>query len=105
MTKKQFVKRIRLVQNFMSEQETLSALIYKLTDNSPVITMGNCLISTIIDLINESLSIDDKDLLLWWLWEDVEKKIWWEDNGETIEAIVETPEQLYDYIISCHKEG
>ena len=70
MTKEQFIKRMNLIQNFQSEQQTLSVLIDKITEGY-------------------------NDILAWWLYEDVDKVIYDKDK----EISVRTLEELYDYII------
>ena len=90
-----FIKTIRLIQNFHSEQDTLSALIDKLTDGYAIVDFGDYLIDEIVDLLNLNMNIQDKDLLYWWLYESVDKIIWIDDR----EIKVETLEELYDYII------
>ena len=94
MTKEQFIKRIQLIQNFHSEQETLGVLIDKITDGYPIVTIGDYLITEMIDMIEENL--DHKDMLEWWLYEDVEKIIYNLDN--TVFADVTKIEDLYDYM-------
>ena len=94
MTKEQFVKRMKLIQNFHSEQETLGVLIDKITDGYPVVTIGDYLITEMIDMIEENLG--HKDILEWWLYEDVEKIIYNLDN--TVFADVTKIEDLYDYM-------
>jgi hypothetical protein len=94
MKKDQFIKRMQLIQNFHSEQETLNLLIDKLVDGFPVVDMGNYLVNEILEMINEIMEIKDEDLLSWWLYEDVEKIIYDEDK----EISVRTLEELYDYI-------
>ena len=96
VTKEQFNKRMELIQNFHSEQETLQVLIDKLTDGYSVVDMGNYLVEELVNIITEELHIKDKDLLFWWLYEDVEKIIYngeYRDQliieGETIEEIKE----------------
>ena len=96
MTKEQFIKRMSLIQNFHSEQKTLSVLIKKITDGYPVVTIGDYIINELLDMIEEDLHIKDKDLLSWWLYEDVDKVIY--DNEKEIS--VRTLEELYDYIIA-----
>jgi len=94
MTKEQFIKRIQLIQNFHSEQETLGVLIDKITDGYPIVTIGDYLITEMIDMIEENLG--HKDILEWWLYEDVEKIIYNLDN--TVFADVTKIEDLYDYM-------
>ncbi len=95
MTKQQFIKYMSLIQNFHSEQQTLQTLIDKISDGYSVVTMGDYLVNGMIDLITEILGCEDKGLLSWWLYEDVEKIIY--DNGKPIS--VKNLEELYEYII------
>lgn len=93
MTKEQFIKRMNLIQNFQSEQQTLSVLIDKITDGYSIVTIGDYLVSEMINMIEENLGY--MDILAWWLYEDVDKVIY--DNEKEIS--VRTLEELYDYII------
>jgi len=101
MNKEHFIKRMSLIQNFHSEQETLSVLIEKIIDGWAVVKMGSYLIDEIINMINESLHIEDKGLLSWWLYENVEKVIYYPDINK--EVSVRTLEELYNYIM-CMSE-
>ena len=98
MTKEQFIKRMSLIQNFRSEQDTLSVLINKISDGYPIVTIGDYLVNELIDTISEDIHIEDKDLLSWWLYEDVEKVLY---DNET-EISVRTLGELYDYIITIN---
>lgn len=93
MTKEQFIKRMNLIQNFQSEQQTLSVLIDKITDGYSIVTIGDYLVDEIINMIEEDLGYND--ILAWWLYEDVDKVIY--DNEKEIS--VRTLEELYDYMI------
>ncbi len=97
VTKEQFVKRMQLIQNFHSEQDTLATLMEKLTDGYCVPTIGNYLVDEIINIISEDLGIKEKDDWIgWWLYEDVDKFIY---DGET-KISVKTLEELYDFLVS-----
>jgi len=98
MTKEQFIKRIQLIQNFHSEQETLSALIGKISDGYCIVDFGNYLVDEMVCMINEALHIEDEDLLDWWLYEDVDKVIY--NNDKAIS--VRTLDELWDYIDTCY---
>lgn len=62
----------------------------------------------ILDLLNIMLRLEDKDLLSWWLYEDVEKILYIRNQEDSENSVkytystvdVTTPEQLYEYIIS-----
>ncbi len=101
MNKETFIRRIALIQNFHSEQDTLQALIDKMTDGHSVVDFGNSLVSEIIDLINEKMQIEDKDLIGWWLYEDVEKLVY--DCDDNVIADLKTASDLYDYIMEMKK--
>lgn len=101
IAKELFIKRMQLIQNFHSEQDTLNVLIDKLTDGFPVVTMGGYLVREILNTLNDDLGLSkENDILDWWLYEDVEKVIYYNDE----EISVRTLEELYDYIISETKE-
>lgn len=96
MTKEQFIKRIGLIQNFISEQETLGVLIDKITDGYPVVTIGDYLIREMINMIEEDL--EHKDILEWWLFEEVEKLIY--DENMNVIANITKLEDLYNYMVN-----
>lgn len=96
MTKEQFVKRMGLIQNFASEQETLGVMIDKITDGYAVVTIGDYLIREIINMMEEELNCFD--MIEWWLYEDVEKIIYNMDG--TVLADVTEIENLYKYMLS-----
>jgi hypothetical protein len=98
MTKEQFIKRMSLIQNFHSQQNTVSKLITAISDGFAVVDIGDYLVSEILDIIIEDLQIKDKDLLGWWLYDTNDKVIYYKDNDKEIS--VRTLEELYDYLIS-----
>lgn len=99
LSKELFIKRMNLIQNFYSEQDALSVLIEKIIDGWAIVTIGNELVNEIIDMLNEALNIEDKGFLSWWLYEDVDKIIYYGDK----EISVRTLEELYDYLTSSQE--
>jgi hypothetical protein len=106
MTKEQFIKRISLIQNFQKEQNILNDLVDMLVNGNSVVYFGDNLINEIINIISEDMEIDENDDLIdWWLYEDVEKILYDEDdNGKEIKINVKTAEQLYDYIVENYNK-
>jgi hypothetical protein len=100
MSKEQFIKRMGLIQNFHSEQETLSVMIEKIIDGYAVVTIGNYLVNEMVNMIIEDFELDDKELISWWLYEDVDKVIYIGEHGEEMIS-VRTLDGLYEYIMSC----
>lgn len=95
MTKSQFIKAISLILNFHSKQITLSTFLHNYMDGFSVVTFGDELIDIIIELINTALNIKDKELINWWLYENVEKVIYYGENKIKVKTI----DELYDYIL------
>jgi hypothetical protein len=99
MDKETFIKRMSLIQNFHSEQETVSVLIEKIIDGYAVVRIGDYLIQEMIKIISEWMEIEDDDLLEWWLYEDVNKVIYIQDERISVKTL----DELYDYIVSQRK--
>jgi hypothetical protein len=101
MTKEKFLKYMRLIQNYDSECQTLTVLINKISSGFSVACFGSYLVSAIVEMINDTMEIMDKSLLEWWLYEDIEKVVYYYNNEkcEQIPIRIETLEELYDYLI------
>ncbi len=50
--KESFIKSIKEIQKFHKEQNVLDALIEKISDGFPVTTIGNNLVTSVIDVIS-----------------------------------------------------
>ena len=98
MTKEQFVKRIKLIQNFYSEQDTLAVLINKITGGGSIVIIGDYLVQEIIAMIYENMKCNPcHGWIEWWLWEDVEKVVYYPNGTQTK---VETLEELYEFLVA-----
>lgn len=102
LSKEDFAKRIALVQNFQSEQQTLGVLINKITDGYPIVTFGNNLIAELIAITAQELN-DNDDFISWWLWEDVEKVVWIGEKEQEIS--VRTVDELYNFLVGQSTES
>ena len=58
----------------------------------------NALLDLLEDVMNDKSDPKYGSMIGWWLWEDVEKKVWWEEDGEEKELDLTTPESLYKYL-------
>jgi len=100
ITKENFIKRMELIQNFHSEQDTMQVLINKITDGYSIVTVGDYIINEMIKMIAESFDSNDSilidDYLGWWLYEDVDKVIYESDGSK--EYSVRTLDELYNYL-------
>lgn len=102
VTKIEFAKTIKLIQNFQSHQDNLNRLINILTDSKSIAIIGDELILELIKLLNKILNIKDEGLLYWWLYESEDRVIYLHDKD--IELGLSTPEELYNFIIGQNRE-
>lgn len=91
MSKEKFVETLLKYQNFLDVSDRLMDLGIDLTEGP--ITMA---IDTLLDSWLDSITGEaGSDLIYWWLFEDVEKKIYEDDK---VVATLYTIEDLYDYM-------
>jgi hypothetical protein len=100
LEKKFFVEKMNIITEFIKEQEKLEKAIGNISDGHIVVTIGDNLVLTIIDFIEESLKVEDKGWLSWWLWESVEKVVYVDDE----EINVETLEKFYNFLKTLGQE-
>jgi hypothetical protein len=105
MTRELFKKRMELIGNFFSEQETLNVLVSKLTDGYPIIVFGDSVVTELLNMIAEDFErTDGNDLLDWWLYEKDNRVIYDGEFGEK-EISVRSLDELYDYMVRCMEEN
>ena len=92
ISKATFVKTLQNIQKHLSEEEAFSDSIAKYFSCYPPVRERDYALTAIFQVLKEI--IDPYDYVLWWLFEDVEKKVWIDDK----ELDVSTPEKLYDFL-------
>lgn len=96
MNKEQFIKRIKLIQTFQSQQNSIATLIEAITDGYAIVIVGDILISEMVMMIEEDLGY--KNILDWWLESDVEKIIYNLDGSTCADVAI--LDSLYDYMVT-----
>lgn len=92
LSEENFVKAINELLAIKKDEEELQKAFKKFDPDWNSISFGRYE-SLVVNILKDA--IDDKyDYISWWLYEDVEKKVWSDDK----EFILETPQQLYKYI-------
>ena len=104
ISKQTFIKVIKLIQ----QQEEIDNKVGKSLET---VCDGYVMFNSInekyraLSLILKEIFKDDNDWIDWWLYEDVDKKIWEKDEkGKEIETLVDTPSKLYNFLIKNIKE-
>lgn len=96
ISKKMFLEIIRAVRREEEKNERMTDMASEVFDGH-FVARENPSMSMLFLLLKEL--IDPYEYVLWWLYEDVEKKVWF--NSETdkkVEIDLTTPEQLYDFL-------
>lgn len=61
---------------------------------------GQYYLSALIDVLKVALEIEDDDMLEWWLYEDIDKIIYKNDEPINVESI----DDFYDYLIKHERK-
>lgn len=95
ITKKLFCEILENIQLQNSIDEQVSKSLETISDTWVMINSNNKIYKVLFTLLEEVMN-DNGDWISWWLYEDVDKVVTF-NNGEKI--IVKTPEQLYDFLV------
>lgn len=91
MSEEKFVETLLKYQNFLDVSDRLMDLGIDLAEG-PITEAIDTLLDSWIDSITGEAG---SDLIYWWLFEDVEKKIYEDDK---VVATLDTAEDLYNYM-------
>lgn len=93
LSEENFVKAINELLVIKKDEEELQKAFKKFDPDWNSISFSRYE-SLVVNILKDA--IDDKyDYISWWLYEDVEKKVWSDDKVFT----VKTPQQLYKFIV------
>ena len=95
ITKSTFVNVVNNIRKQEKRVDKFSKALSQICDGHPVFDTNNLYLKSLLDVLKETFN-DQDDYITWWLWEDVEKKVWPEDGTE---IDLSTPEQLYDFLV------
>ena len=103
--KEVFVETLNKIQIGDQKIKEASMAVEALTNEYIDINVHSSYHEALINLLEEIM--DDNDgTIFWWLYADLEKKIWhhpyteYNDSDEELVFDVSTPEKLYDYLVN-----
>lgn len=104
ISKDLFVKTLNTIQEEWEKTNRFDAALREICDGHPIVMLGNGYLDALLTVLNDCFN-DKNEFVSWWLFENVEKKIWETDTttGEEIEYDVSAPEALYDYLVKNAK--
>ena len=107
--KETFVQAIKTIQKQHELTRKLNELYCQLNPGYYAMCFDGLLIDAIFSILEDAME-DIGSTISWWLYEDVEKTISWDEDGHEVSVTISTPEELYDYLVDCinerkHKQG
>jgi hypothetical protein len=113
LPKELFIETLEKIKAGLDRRNSFGQAISDVSDSWFVCNVGDEWLKQLIKVLEYSMgdfpSRKYDSIIGWWLFDGGEKKIWWEESGETIEKDLSEPEALYDYLVekfqNKHKEG
>lgn len=103
LSKELFVETLKAIKTGYERRNKFESAITEFNDAYFICNIGdewlNQLVLLLEQLMNDENNPKYGTTISWWLWEDVDKKIWWEVDGQKFEKDLTTPEALYDYLV------
>ena len=93
-----FEKTIQKIQAKEESDHKVTKLLDSMCDGYPIFGVDNGFTVAMLNLLKVGMQ-DMGDTISWWLYEDVEKDIWWQEDGKEVECHLETIRDLYDYLV------
>ena len=100
LTKKTFIKSLETIRRQEELTDKLNEAYCEMNPGFYGICTGGLLLNQLIEVMEDAME-DIGQTISWWLFEDVDKVIYWEEDGKEISVDVTTPEDLYDYLVDA----
>ena len=102
LSKETFVRALRLIQVQADIMGAVRQQLGRLGEKPTYFNIDSLHLQALLEVLTEVME-DNNDWIEWWLYEDVEKLVSWEENGEEVTADLTEPEALWDFLESNKK--
>lgn len=102
ISKELFCSVIDKIQKQDKKINKFNKALSDICDGYPIFDAENLYLSALLDILHSEMN-DDTDVIDWWLWENVDKKIGVKVRGEYVWFLIDTPQKLYDYLVGDYK--
>ena len=99
LSKETFVRALRLIQEQADIMGAVRQQLGRLGEKPTYFNIDSLHLQALLDVLAEVME-DKNDWIEWWLHEDVEKLVSWEENGEEVTADLTDPEDLWEFLES-----
>ena len=97
LSKATFVRALRLIQEQADIMDAVRQQLGRLGEKPTYFNIDSLHLQALLEVLAEVME-DKNDWIEWWLYEDVEKLVSWEENGEEVTADLTEPEALWDFL-------
>jgi hypothetical protein len=102
ISREEFIKTLDIIKKGFKRREKFEKSVSNVSDSFFICNIGEEWLDQLVHLLEVEMNDEPNpkygSMISWWLWEDVEKKIWWEEDGKKFERSLKTPVQLYNYL-------
>lgn len=99
LSKKTFVEAMNAIIEHNELMEELMKPLQKLGDFPLSLDFESIHRKALLKVLQETMG-DDSDWISWWLYDDVDKIVTWEEDEKKMSADLTTVEALYDFLLS-----
>lgn len=97
LSKETFVHALQLIRQQDEIMNEVNNHLRKLGGSLGGLNIDSLNLQALLKVLKEVLW-DENEWISWWLYEDVEKTIEWEENGQTVRIDVTEPGALWDFL-------
>lgn len=98
LTRKTFVNAIEKIKKHEELMDRANAIFREFGDFRPSLDFGNLHLQALLDVLKEAMN-DEGDYISWWLYENVEHVVTWEEDGQEIVRDLTDVNALYDFLV------
>ena len=102
LSKATFVRALRMIQEQADIMDAVRQQLGRLGEKPTYFNIDSLHLQALLEVLAEVME-DNNDWIEWWLYEDVEKLVSWEENGVEVTADLTEPEALWDFLESNKK--
>lgn len=99
LSKETFVRALRLIQEQADIMDAVRQQLGRLGEKPTYFNIDSLHLQALLEVLAEVME-DKNDWIEWWLYEDVEKLVSWEENGVEVTADLTDPENLWEFLVS-----
>ena len=99
LSKETFVRALRLIQEQADIMDAVRQQLGRLGEKPTYLNIDSLHLQALLEVLAEVME-DKNDWIEWWLYEDVEKLVSWEENGVEVTADLTDPENLWEFLVS-----